>query len=56
VKTELGWQPSVTNEQMLAEAYKSYERDYDEIQARTDVSAHRQPAKLGAIRVLKWLS
>ncbi len=56
VKTELGWQPSVTNEQMLAEAYKSYERDYDEIQARTDVSAHRQPAKMGAIRVLKWLS
>jgi len=55
-KTELGWHPSVTNEQMLAEAYKSYERDYDEIQARTDVSAHRQPAKMGAIRVLKWLS
>jgi UDP-glucose 4-epimerase len=55
-KEELGWQPSVTNEQMLAEAYKSYERDYDEIHARTDVSAHRQPAKMGAIRVLKWLS
>ncbi|HSH61926.1 MAG TPA: NAD-dependent epimerase/dehydratase family protein [Acidimicrobiales bacterium] len=54
-KTE-GWCPSVTNEQMLTEAYKSYERDYEEIQARTDVSAHRQPAKMCAIRVLKWLS
>ena len=56
VKSELGWKPSVTNEQMLAEAYKSYERDFDEIQARTNVSAHRQPAQMGAIRLLKWLS
>ncbi len=55
-KSELGWHPTLTNEQMLAQAYKSYERDFEEIRSRTDVSAHRQPAKMGAIRVLKWLS
>jgi hypothetical protein len=41
---------------MLAQAYKSYERDFDEIQARRNVSAHRQPAPMGAVRLLKWLS
>ncbi len=56
IKAELGWRPSLTNEEMLAEAYKAYDSDYDEIQARTRVSAHRQPATLKAIRVVKWLS
>lgn len=56
ITEELGWRPTLTNEEMLAEAYKSYERDYDEIHQRQNVSAHRQPAKMGAIRVLKWLS
>jgi UDP-glucose 4-epimerase len=56
IKAELSWKPSMTNEQMLAEAYKGYARDFEEIQSRTDVSAHRQPAKMGAIRLLKWLS
>jgi nucleoside-diphosphate-sugar epimerase len=56
IKADLDWQPSLTNEEMLARAYKSYERDFDEIHRRTEVSAHRQPAKMGAIRLLKWLS
>lgn len=56
IKAELDWQPSLTNAEMLAKAYKSYERDFEEIHLRTEVSAHRQPAKMGAIRLLKWLS
>ncbi len=56
IKAALGWQPTLANEDMLAEAYKAYERDYIEIQARSDVSAHRQPAPMGVIRILKWLS
>ncbi|MGI9120733.1 MAG: NAD-dependent epimerase/dehydratase family protein [Acidimicrobiales bacterium] len=56
IKADLGWSPTLTNEEMLAEAYKGYERDYEEIHRRSDVSAHRQPAKMGAIRLLKWLS
>ena len=56
IKADLGWQPTQANEDMLTEAYKAYERDFNEIQSRTDVSAHRQPAPMGAIRFLKWLS
>ncbi len=55
-KAELGWRPSLTNEEMLAEAYKAYDAEYEEIQSRTSVSAHRQPAALKAIRLVKWLS
>jgi len=56
IKAELDWQPTLANEDMLAEAYKAYERDFLEIQSRSDVSAHRQPAPMGIIRLLKWLS
>jgi UDP-glucose 4-epimerase len=56
IKAELSWKPSLTNEQMLSRAYQAYARDFEEIHRRTNVSAHRQPAKMGVIRVLKWLS
>lgn len=56
IRSELGWRPTQTNEEMLAEAYTCYERDYEDIRRRTDVSPHRQPAAMGAIRILKWLS
>lgn len=56
IKAELSWKPSLTNEEMLAEAYCAYARDFDEIHSRSDVSAHRQPAQMGVIRLLKWLS
>jgi UDP-glucose 4-epimerase len=56
IKALLGWKPSVTNEQMLWSAYEFYSSNYDEIRGRRDVSAHRQPAKMGIIRLLKWMS
>lgn len=56
IKSELGWQPTMANEEMLAHAYKAYERDFHQIHSRTDASAHRSPAPLGVIRLLKWLS
>ncbi|MDQ4130075.1 MAG: NAD-dependent epimerase/dehydratase family protein [Actinomycetota bacterium] len=56
IKAELGWRPTLSNEEMLAEAYKAYERDLNDIRSRTDASAHRTPAPMGVIRVLKWLS
>ncbi len=55
-KTELGWQPTMTNEQMLLRAYRYYRDNRDEIAARTEVSAHRKPSGMGVIRLLKWLS
>lgn len=56
IKAELGWQPSLSNGDMLLKAYRYYHARRREIAARKDVSAHRQSAKMGVIRVLKWLS
>lgn len=56
IKTELGWKPTCTNEQMLYLAYRYYQRNAEEIKGRKAVSAHRQAARMGIIRLLKWLS
>lgn len=56
IKTRLGWSPTLTNEEMLWRAYQYYSENRSEIEKRRDVSAHRQPAKMGVIRLLKWMS
>jgi UDP-glucose 4-epimerase len=56
IKEELGWRPTLSNEEMLYRAYRHYEDNLNEIRSRTDTSTHRQPAKMGVIRVLKWIS
>ena len=56
IKRELGWQPSLTNEQMLLRAYQYYAAHRDEIHARQNVSAHSKPASMGIVRLLKWVS
>jgi len=53
IKRELGWSPTLTNEQMLWNAYKYYSQNRREIESRTQVSAHKQPAKMGIIKLLK---
>ncbi len=56
IKEKLGWQPTLTNEQVLWRAYQYYSENRLEIEKRRDVSAHRQAAKMGVIRLLKWIS
>jgi nucleoside-diphosphate-sugar epimerase len=56
IKERLGWQPTLTNEEMLLKSYEYYAEHRAEIASRTDVSAHRKAAPMGVIRVLKWLS
>ena len=56
IKSSLGWQPTMTNEEMLWRAYRYFSASQSEIAMRTDVSAHRQAAKMGIIRLLKWVS
>ncbi len=56
IKRVLGWKPSLTNGEMLLKAYRYYHANRFEIETRSNVSAHRQAAKMGVIRVLKWLS
>jgi UDP-glucose 4-epimerase len=56
IRTELGWTPTLTNEEMMVRAYKYYSDNRNEIHARTNVSAHSRPTSMGIIRMLKWLS
>jgi hypothetical protein len=56
IKADLGWRPTLANHDMLLLGYRYYAANRAEIQNRQQVSAHRKPANMGAIRVLKWLS
>jgi UDP-glucose 4-epimerase len=56
IKADLGWTPSLTNGDMLLRAYRYYHANRTEISQREGVSAHRQAADMGVIRILKWLS
>ena len=56
IKKELGWKPTLTNSEMLQIAYAYYHKNRKEIENRKDVSAHNQAAKMGVIRLLKWMS
>ena len=56
IKAALGWRPTLTNRDMLLSAYRYYATNHADIAARHGVSAHRRPADMGIIRVLKWMS
>jgi len=56
IRRILGWKPTLTNEEMLWRAYEHYRTHRKDIESRTGVSAHKQGAKMGIIRLLKWLS
>lgn len=56
IKASLQWQPTLSNAEMLWRAYDYYRSHRQEISSRRNVSAHRQAAKMGVIRLLKWMS
>ncbi len=56
IKDRLGWAPTLSNEEMLFRAYQYYHDNLEEIRSRKNVSAHKQPAGMGVIRLLKWMS
>ncbi len=56
LKSETGWRPTMTNEEMLLRAYNDYHSNFEQISHRTDVSAHSRRARMGVLRLLKWLS
>jgi nucleoside-diphosphate-sugar epimerase len=56
IKRELSWKPTLTNGEMLSRAFEYYRANRREIHDRTDASAHRRPARMGVIRLLKWVS
>jgi nucleoside-diphosphate-sugar epimerase len=55
IKQKLGFKPTLTNEEMLLRAYEFYHHNKDEILNRKNVSAHNSVAKMGVIKLLKWL-
>lgn len=56
IKKELGWQPTLTNEEMLWQGYQYYLTNSERLSSAQSVSAHKKPAKMGMIRLLKWIS
>jgi nucleoside-diphosphate-sugar epimerase len=56
IKRQLNWRPTLSNEEMLWRAYQYFAVNRQEIENRKDVSAHKQGAKMGVIRMLKWMS
>lgn len=56
IERQLGWKPTLTNEEMLVQAYRYYASRRQEIGQRTNVSAHSKAAPMGVIRLLKWVS
>ncbi len=56
IRRELGWVPTLTNEEMMLRAFSYYSENRKAIHARTDVSAHSKAAPMGVIRLLKWIS
>lgn len=55
IKEKLDFKPTLSNEEMLLKSYKYYHQNREEIESRTDVSAHNKNAKMGIIRLLKWM-
>ena len=55
IKKLLGFKPTLTNEEMLFKSYMYYKNNREEIQSRTNVSAHKKSANPGIIRLLKWM-
>jgi len=56
IKQVLNWKPTLTNEEMLCRSYEYFHKNREEILNRKRVSAHKQAAEMGIIRVLKWFS
>ncbi len=56
IKQELGWHPTKTNTAMLIESYRWYVDHLQEVYQGGERSAHRQPVKLQALALVKWLS
>jgi nucleoside-diphosphate-sugar epimerase len=54
IRENLGWVPTRSNDEMLRDAYRYWEQRRP---ARSEaLAAHRQSAKMGILRLVKWLS
>ncbi len=56
IRSRLGWQPTLSNAEMMVRAFRYYRDRREAIHARNNASAHSKAAPMGIIRLLKWLS
>jgi UDP-glucose 4-epimerase len=56
IKRELGWRPTLTNDQMMLRAFQYYRENRQAIHGRTGVFAHSKGAPTGVTRLPKWIS
>lgn len=57
IRQRLGWQPTLSNADMMVRAFRYYRDRRADIHARDRAaSAHSKAAPMGIIRLLKWLS
>jgi nucleoside-diphosphate-sugar epimerase len=54
-KTELGWHPRYSNEEMLIESYKWYLQNRGKVLAGGGGSHHRSAVKQGILTLLRWI-
>lgn len=54
-RTELGWQPKYSNEEMFVQSYDWYVRNRDRVLRQAWGSPHRSPVKEGILGILKHL-
>lgn len=55
IKEKLNFKPTLSNEEMLLKSYLYYKNNRKEIEQRKSGSAHHRNAKMGIIRLLKWM-
>ena len=56
IKQELGFEPTLKNEEMLLKAYNYYHQNKESIKHRKNVSAHKSVASMGIIKLIKIFS
>jgi hypothetical protein len=57
VERTLKWQPTKTNGEILFAAYDYYVKHQQQLEeTASSLPAHRRKARMGVIRILKWIS
>ena len=56
INRDLGWRPTLTNQEILCHAYKFYIDHFDEINNAQGLSAHKTRAKAGVLNLLRMIS
>ena len=56
IKQDMKWNPTRTNPEILFDALKYYDDNYDEISNASGLSAHKTKAKAGILNLLRMIS